>query len=44
MLAPLLGALSGPYLVLMKWYPGYMSAPAHTRPTAFRSFFPAHGG
>ena len=33
-MAPLYGALDkpGPYLVLMKWYPGYMSAP-HTYKT-----------
>jgi len=33
-MAPLYGGLDkpGPYLVLMKWYPGYMSAP-HTYAT-----------
>jgi len=33
-MAPLYGGLdqSGPYVVLMKWYPGYMSAP-HTYAT-----------
>ena len=32
-MATLYGGLDqeGPYVVLMKWYPGYMSAPAHVR-------------
>ena len=44
--ATLYGGLdkSGPYLVLMKWYPGYMSAP-HTYATdGSRLFCPARGG
>src|SRR5258708_10207910 len=46
-MATLYGGLDkpGPYLVLMKWYPGYMSAP-HTYATdpPSRSFSPARGG
>jgi hypothetical protein len=34
----------GPYVVLMKWYPGYMSARTRTRPIASPSFSPARGG
>ena len=46
-MATLYGGLDkpGPYLVLMKWYPGYMSAPCTpTRPIASHSFSPAPGG
>ena len=34
----------GPYLVLKKWYPGYMSAPTPTQPTAYHWFSPEPGG
>jgi hypothetical protein len=46
-MATLYGGLdkSGPYLVLMKWYPGYMSAPhTPTPPIASRSYSPERGG
>jgi hypothetical protein len=45
-MATLYGGLDtpGPYLVLMKWYPGYMSARIPTRPIDDRSCFPARGG
>jgi hypothetical protein len=34
--------LSGPYVVLMKWYPGYWSAP-HSYATGSRWFYLARG-
>ena len=35
---------SGLYYVLVRWYPGYISAPHWTRPTAIASSSPAPGG
>jgi hypothetical protein len=34
----------GPYLVLMKWNPGWFSRPTATEPTASRSWFRKRGG
>src|SRR2546430_10011052 len=45
-MAALYGGLDtpGPYLVLMKWYPGYMSRRIPMRPIVSRLSFPARGG
>ena len=43
---PVFGATDkpGPYVVLIKWHPGYMSAPHNTLPTGYALSSPAPGG